>query len=55
MKEYQSVIVRLAGRSREDEEAITDLLNERVRMGWEYHSLSPLDSGRLIVVFIRET
>lgn len=55
MKELQAVIVRLQGRSRDDEEAITDLLNERMRMGWEYHSLAQLDPAKIIVIFSRET
>lgn len=53
MKEYQSVIVRLGGRSRDDEEAITDLLNERARGGWELDRIARLDSGKLLMVFAR--
>jgi hypothetical protein len=45
MTEYQTVIIRLQGRSREDEEAITDLLNERARMGWRFNSLTQLESA----------
>ncbi len=55
MKEFQAVVVRLQGRSGDDEEAITDLLNERVRMGWEFRFLTPVDPTKLIAVFIRET
>ncbi len=54
MKQYQVAIVRLARKSREDEETLTDLLNERTRMGWEYHSLTELDGARVAVVFQRE-
>ena len=35
MKEYQAVVHRLSQRSRDDEDALTDLLNERSRGGWE--------------------
>ncbi|MFQ6044740.1 MAG: hypothetical protein ACE5PT_00080 [Gemmatimonadales bacterium] len=55
MIEYQTVIARLQGRSREDEEAITDLLNERARSGWQFHSLNQLEPEKLIFVFQRET
>ena len=55
MKEYQAVIIRLSGRSREDEETLTDLLNERVRGGWVSQSLHPLDGQKVLLVFTRET
>lgn len=55
MKEYQAVIIRLQGKAREDEDAITDLLNERARAGWSSHAVQPLDGGRLLAVFMRET
>ena len=55
MKQYQAVIIRLQGKSREDEDAITDLLNERARMGWLDHSVHPLPGGRLLLVFSRTT
>ncbi len=55
MKQFQAVVVRLQGRSSDDEEAITDLLNERARMGWDYRSLDSLEPGKIVVVFIRET
>lgn len=55
MLEYQTVIVRLAGRAREDEEALTDLLNERARMGWLYDSMTELHDGKVVVVFRRGT
>ena len=35
MKEYQAVILRLTRRTRDDEDALTDLLNERSRGGWD--------------------
>jgi hypothetical protein len=52
MKEYQAVIVRLSRRARDDEDALTDLLNERSRSGWQPELLSQ-DSERLTVVFSR--
>ncbi len=55
MKEYQVAILRLQGRAREDEEAVTDLLNERARMGWQYETLAALATNRVLVVFARET
>ncbi len=54
MKQYQVAIVRLNRKSREDEETLTDLLNERVRMGWEFSSMTELSGGRVAVVFQRE-
>ncbi len=54
MTEYQTVIVRLHGRAREDEDAVTDLLNERVRMGWSFHSIVALDMNKLVAVFSRD-
>jgi len=52
MKEYQAVIVRLSGRVREDEDAITDLLNERSRGGWTPELITQ-DAERVTVVFSR--
>jgi hypothetical protein len=52
MKEYQAVVLKLSRRAREDEEALTDLLNERSRGGWEPAILSQ-DSERMTVVFQR--
>ena len=52
MKEYQAVIVRLSRRVREDEDAITDLLNERSRGGWQ-PELMTQDAERVTVVFSR--
>ncbi|MEE8572045.1 MAG: hypothetical protein V3T20_02180 [Gemmatimonadota bacterium] len=55
MKEYQVVIVRLSGKSHEDEDTLTDLLNERARGGWTDHNLHPLDGQKVVLVFTRET
>lgn len=52
MKEYQAVILKLTQRTREDEDALTDLLNERSRGGWEPAMMSHGDQ-RLTVVFSR--
>lgn len=52
MKEYQAVILRLTRHAREDEDALTDLLNERSRAGWEPAMMSQ-DGGRLTIVFQR--
>ncbi len=54
MKEYQAVIVRLTRHTREDEDSLTDLLNERVRRGW-HASLMTQDNQRLTIIFQRET
>jgi hypothetical protein len=63
MKEYQAVMVRLTNHPRDDEDALTDLLNERSRGGWEPALLShsnaagatPGGPGRLTVIFQRVT
>ena len=55
MKQYQVVIVRLSGKGREDEDSLTDLLNERTRMGWDYFEMTQIDADRLAVVFERGT
>jgi hypothetical protein len=52
MKEYQAVMVRLTRHPREDEDALTDLLNERSRSGWE-PAMMAQDGMRLTVVFQR--
>lgn len=52
MKEYQAVILRLTRHAREDEDALTDLLNERSRGGWE-PALMSQDLQRMTVVFSR--
>ncbi len=53
MKEYQAVIVRQTRHQREDEEALTDLLNERSRGGWT-PTLMTQDGMRLTIVFSRD-
>ncbi|MBI3791354.1 MAG: hypothetical protein HY275_10815 [Gemmatimonadetes bacterium] len=53
MKEYQAVILRLGRHVQEDEEALTDLLNERSRGGWAPVMVSQ-GEGRITVVFARE-
>ena len=53
MKEYQAVILRLGRHARDDEEALTDLLNERSRGGWE-PALMTQDAQRITIVFARE-
>ena len=55
MRQYQVVIVRLTGKGRDDEDSLTDLLNERTRMGWEYNAMTQLDAERMAVVFERDT
>jgi len=54
MKEYQAVIVRVTRHVRDDEDALTDLLNERSRMGWTPVMMTQ-DAQRLTVVFARDT
>ena len=53
MKEYQAVILRIADRVRDDEDALTDLLNERSRGGWE-PAMMAQDNLRITVVFQRQ-
>jgi hypothetical protein len=52
MKEYQAVVLRLSRRVQDDEDALTDLLNERSRGGWE-PALMAQDLHRLTIVFQR--
>jgi hypothetical protein len=52
MKEYQAVILRLTRHTHDDEDALTDLLNERSRGGWE-PTMMTQESGRLTIVFAR--
>lgn len=52
MKEYQAVVLKLTRRTQEDEDALTDLLNERSRAGWE-PALMSQDGQRLTIVFQR--
>ncbi len=53
MKEYQAVIIRLTRHVREDEDALTDLLNERSRMGWTPGQLAQ-DGTRMTILFERD-
>lgn len=52
MKEYQAVVVKLTNHTREDEDTLTDLLNERSRGGWE-PALMSQDEQRLTILFQR--
>lgn len=52
MKEYQAVVVKLTRHTREDEDTLTDLLNERSRGGWQ-PALMSQDEHRLIILFQR--
>jgi hypothetical protein len=52
MKEYQAVILRFSHHTREDEDALTDLLNERSRGGWE-PAMMTQDEVRITIVFSR--
>ena len=53
MKEYQAVILRLTRHTRDDEDAITDLLNERSRGGWTLEQMTQ-DEQRMTLVFSRD-
>lgn len=53
MKEYQAVVLKLTRRTRDDEDTLTDLLNERSRGGWE-PALMSQDAERLVILFSRE-
>jgi hypothetical protein len=53
MKEYQTVIHRLTRHTRDDEDALTDLFNERSRGGWEPVMMAQ-DNQRLTVLFQRD-
>ena len=52
MNEYQAVILKLSRHVQEDEDALTDLLNERSRGGWEPAMIAQ-GTTRLTVVFSR--
>ena len=54
MKEYQAVILRLSRHARDDEDALSDLLNERSRGGW-VPALMSQEGLRLTLVFQRPT
>lgn len=53
MKEYQAVIHRVSRHTRDDEVALTDLLNERARSGWTPAMMSQ-DGQRVTIVFERD-
>lgn len=53
MKEYQAVIHRVSRHTREDEVALTDLLNERARGGWTPAMMSQ-DAQRVTIIFARD-
>jgi hypothetical protein len=61
MKEYQAVMLRLTHHMQDDEDALTDLLNERIRGGWEPALMTQSAPGpggggeRLTVIFQRVT
>ena len=52
MKEYQAVVLRLTRHLRDDEDALTDLLNERSRGGWAPVLMTQAE-GRITLVFGR--
>ena len=52
--EYQAVVVRLSGKVLEDEEALTDELNDRRRAGWALAQLAPISPRRVLAVFEQE-
>ena len=52
MKEYQAVILRVSRHTHDDEDALTDLLNERSRGGWEPVMMAQAGQ-RLTIVFQR--
>jgi hypothetical protein len=54
MRQYDVVLLRLSARARADEEALTDLLNERSRAGWQFHSITAVGTTRAVVVFFRD-
>lgn len=54
MREYQAVIIRLTRHTREDADGLTDLLNERMRSGWEPGMMAQ-DNQRLTIIFHRDT
>ena len=54
MKEYQAVILRTSRHTHEDEDALTDLLNERSRGGWTPVLITQHEQ-RMTIVFSRES
>ena len=53
MNEYQAVILKLTRHVQEDEDALTDLLNERSRGGW-VPAMIAQGTTRMTVVFTRQ-
>ncbi len=53
MKEYQAVVLRQTKHAQDDEEALTDLLNERSRGGWAPVMMTQGEL-RVTLVFARE-
>ena len=54
MKEYQVVVAKLSRHTHEDEDTLTDLLNERSRGGWR-PALVTQGENRMTFVFERDT
>jgi hypothetical protein len=54
MTEYQAIVLPLSGKARQDEEALTDELNDRRRAGWALFQLVSLSPRRLLAIFQRE-
>jgi hypothetical protein len=54
MTEYQAIVLPLSGKARQDEEALTDELNDRRRAGWALFQLVGLSPRRLLAIFQRE-
>ncbi len=50
--EYQAVTIKLTRRPHDDDDALTDMLNERNRAGWTPAMMSQ-GEGRLTIVFRR--
>ncbi|MEP6692635.1 MAG: hypothetical protein ABJD07_15870 [Gemmatimonadaceae bacterium] len=50
--EYQAVTLKLTRRPHDDDDALTDMLNERSRAGWAPSMMSQ-GEGRLTVIFRR--
>lgn len=53
MTEYQAVILKVTRHPRDDEDALTDLLNERSRGGWRLAAMTE-HGDRLTLVFARD-
>lgn len=54
MKQYQVVIYRMQSKVREDEDGLTDLLNERARSGWLLERTTSLSQTRVMLIFVRQ-